>query len=158
MSVGRGLIRRADEQGLTLVELLFAFTIFSVAVLGVVGMFPVAAQHLRAGGDLTKATGLAQRMVEQLRDEPIQVLPRYHNADTREAASFPPDDPGETPPFRGGSSLRHWQDEITAASLGWGKIEVSALDRRLSAITVTVGWTADFTERLVQLTTYIGQQ
>ncbi len=104
MSLERWLLGFTDEQGLTLVELLIALTILSVGILGAVGMFPVAYQHLRAGGDLTKATALAQRMVELLRDEPLQLVPRYHNADTRDTASFPADDPGGTPPFRGGSA------------------------------------------------------
>ena len=152
------------EYGLTLVELLITMAVLSVAILGIVGMFPVASQHLRAGGDLTKATALAQRMVELLRDERLQMVPRYHNADTRLTASFPADDPDRTPPFRGGSTLRRWREEIAAAALAdglleaWGRIEVASLDRGLLAITVTVGWPATPTERTVQLTTYLGQQ
>jgi len=146
-----------SEHGLTLVEILIAMAVFSVAMLGIVGMFPVAHQHLRAGGDLTKATALAQRMVEVLRDERFQVVSRYQNADTRLTASFPADDPGGTVPFHGGSSLRRWREEIVAAALAggvleaWGRIEVAPLDRGLLAVTVTVGWPATPTERTVQL-------
>ena len=152
-----------SKHGLTLVELLIAMAVFSVAMLGIVGMFPVAHQHLRAGGDLTKATALAQRMLEMLRDERFQMVPLYHNADTRLAASFPADDPFGTPAFRGGSSLRRWKEEIVAAALAggsleaWGRIEVASLDRGLLAATVTVGWPATPTERTVQLATYLGQ-
>lgn len=154
---------RGSERGLTLVELLIATAIVSVAMLGVLGMFPVAHQQLRVGSDLTKATALAQRMVEVLRDEPFQVVPRYHNADTRVPASFPPDDPASTPPFRGGSLVQRWRDEITAIPLmgglhqGWGRIEVSSLDRGLLSVTITMGWSAAPTDRTVQLTTYLGR-
>ena len=154
----------ADKRGLTLIELLIAMSVLSVAMLGIVGMFPVAHQHLRAGGDLTKATALAQRIVELLRDEPLQAVNRYHNADTSQTASFPSDDPGGTPPFRGGSSLQRWREEIAGVrsaeglSRGWGRIEVVTLDRRLLAVTVTVGWPTPRTEQTVQLTTYVGQQ
>lgn len=164
MKLRHTLSEPADKHGLTLVELLIAMAVLSVAMLGMVGMFPVAHQHLRAGGDLTKATALAQRMVELLRDEPLQAVNRYHNADTRQTASFPSDDLGGTPPFRGGSSLQRWREEITGVgfgeglSRGWGRIEVVTLDRRLFAVTVTVGWPTTRTEQTVQLITYVGQQ
>ncbi len=154
----------AEEQGLSLVELLTAITIISVAMLAILGMFPVAHQHLRAGGELTRATGLARRMAELLRDEPVAVVPRYHSVDTRVPASFPSDDPGGTPSFRGGSAIAQWRDEIGAAALlggihrGWGRIEVATLDRGWLSVAVTVGWPAGPTERTVQLASYRCQQ
>ncbi len=164
MKLRHTLSEPADKHGLTLVELLIAMAVLSVAMLGIVGMFPVAHQHLREGGDLTKASAMAQRMVELLRDEPHQAVSRYHNADTRQTATFPSDDLGADPPFRGGSSLQHWREEIAGVRLGeglargWGRIEVVTLDRRLFAVTVTVGWPTTRTERTVQLTTYVGEQ
>ena len=163
MSLERWQLGSRHEQGLTLVELLIALMVLSVSILGAVGMFPVAYEHLRAGGDVTKATALAQRMVEHLRDEPLQLLPRYHHADTRDTASFPADDPGGTPPFRGGSTLQRWREEIAAAPAerglyrGWGRIQVVPLDRGLLTITVTVGWSVSHIDRAVQLTTVVGQ-
>jgi prepilin-type N-terminal cleavage/methylation domain-containing protein len=153
-----------QDQGLTLVELLIAMAVLSIAMLGAVGMFPVAHQHIRAGGDLTKATGLAQRMVELLRDERFQAVARYHNADTRQTSSFPADDLGGDPPFRGGSWLQRWREEISSVPFrgglyqGWGRIEVEPIDRGLLAIRVTVGWPAFPTERTVELATYLAQQ
>jgi len=152
-----------NSQGLTLVEVVIAMAIISVAMMGVVGMFPVAHQHLRVGGDLTKATALAQRMIELLRDERLQALPRYHQADTRQSGSLPTDDLDETPPFNGGSSFQRWRDDIASAALGgnihqsWGRIEVTSIDRGLLSLTVTVGWPATPTERTVQLTTVLSQ-
>lgn len=153
-----------NGRGLTLVEVLIATAIVSVAMLGIVGMFPVAHQQLRLGSDVTKATVLAQQMVEVLRDESFAAVPRYDAADTRAPAAFPPDDPAGTPPFRGGSLLRRWQQAITAAPelgglyRGWGQIEAASLDRGLLSVTVTVGWSATPTDRTVQLTTYLGQR
>jgi len=152
-----------NTQGLTLVEVVIAMAIISVAMMGVVGMFPVAHQHLRVGGDLTKATALAQRMIELLRDERLQTLPRYHQADTRQTGSLPIDDLDETPPFNGGSSFQRWRDDIAWAAIGgdthqgWGRIEVTSIDRGLLSLTVTVGWPATPTERTVQLTTVLSQ-
>ena len=152
-----------EEQGLTLVELVIAMAIISVAMMGVAGMFPVAHQHLRLGGDLTKATALAQRMIELLRDERLQTLPRYHQADTRQSGSFPTDALDEAPPFYGGSSFQRWRDGIASAALGgdvqqsWGRIEVTSIDRGLLSLTVTVGWPAILEERTVQLATVLSQ-
>jgi len=152
-----------NTQGLTLVEVVIAMAIISVAMMGVVGMFPVAHQHLRVGGDLTKATALAQRMIELLRDERLQTLPRYHQTDTRQTGSLPTDDLDETPPFNGGSSFQRWRDDIASAAIGgdthqgWGRIEITSIDRGLLSLTVTVGWPATPTERTVQLTTVLSQ-
>ncbi len=153
-----------EARGFSLVELLVAVAVISVAMLGVIGMVPVAHHQLRVGGELTKAAGLAQRMIEQLRDEPLDLLPRYHQADTRSIASFPVDDPGTTPPFRGGSSFQRWHEEIASASTagglpqGWGYIEIGSLDRRLLSVTVTVGWLEGPTPRTVQVSTCVGQE
>ena len=163
MRVGRASFEFTDNRGLTLVEILIAMAILSVAVLGIVGMLPVAYQHLRVGGDLTKATALAQRMIELLRDERLQTLPRYHQADTRQNSSFPADDLEGTQAFYGGSAFQRWRDDIASAAFGgevhqsWGRIEVASIDRGLLSLTVTVGWQAAPTERTVQLTTVLSQ-
>lgn len=153
-----------NDRGFTLMEVLIATAIVSVAMLGIAGMFPIAHQQLRMGSDVTKATVLAQRMVEVLRDEPFAAVSRYNAADTRTPATFPPDDPAATPPFRGGTALQRWQQAITATPAlgglhqGWGRIETAALDRGLLSVTVTVGWSATPTERTVQLATFLGQR
>jgi len=151
-------------RGLSLIELLVAVAVISVAMLGIIGTFPVAHHQLRVGGGLTRATGLAQRILELLRDEPVDLLPRYHQADTRSIASFPVDDPGADPPFRGGSSFQRWHEEIVLASntgglpQGWGRIEIGPLDRRLVSVMVTVGWLESPTPRTVELSASVGQE
>jgi len=155
--------RRSRESGVSLVELLIATTIISTAALGIFGMLPVAHQHLRTGGDVTKATDLAQRMVESLRDQPLHFVPRFHNADTRLLDTCPADEPASTPPFLGGSAIAQWKTEIAGQQpgeglpRGWGRIEVGSLDRGLLVITVTVGWLESAAEQRVALVTYLGQ-
>lgn len=163
MKIPCGPFPLIKDQGLTLVEVLIAVAILSVAMMGIIGMFPVAHQHLRVGGDLTKATALAQRMIELLRDERLQDLPRYHQADTRQGGSLPTDDLDETRPFNGGSSFQRWRDDIASAALGgdmhqsWGRIEVTSIGPGLLSLTVMVGWPATPTERTVRLTTVLSQ-
>ncbi len=60
--------------GLTLVELLFAVTILAFALLGVAGMFPSALRSIVSGGHTTKATALAQAMLDVIRTEPFDTL------------------------------------------------------------------------------------
>lgn len=164
MRIGHGARDLIEEQGLTLVEILIAMAILSVSVLGVVGMFPVAYEHVRAGGDVTKATGLAQRMIELLRDERVHTLQRYHQADTRQESTFPVDALEEIPPFLGGSAFHRWREEITSTPLAraghesWGRIEVTPLQRGLWSVAITVGWAAPPAERTVFLTTLVGQR
>ena len=153
-----------SARGLSLIELLLAVAMISVAMLGIIGVLPVAQHQVRVGGELTKATGLTQRMMELLRDEPLGLLPRYHHADTRSSASFPVDDPGTNPPFRGGSSFQRWHEEISSESIagglpeGWGRIEIGSLDRGLLSVTVAVGWLERPTPRTVELSACIGQE
>lgn len=164
MTPGRRSSQVANNSGLTLIELLIATAIFSTAMLGVIGLFPVAYQHLRVGSDVTKATALVQQMVEALRGEPLTLVPRYDAADTRMPASFPRDDTNGAFPFRGRSLLQRWQGSITAApqlgglDQGWGRIAVASLDRGLTSVTVTVGWQAASVSRSVQLSTYLGSR
>jgi hypothetical protein len=66
--------RKGGTPGLTLVEVIFAVGILSVAVLAVASMFPTALRALVGGGHETQATVLARAMIDMLRDEPFDRL------------------------------------------------------------------------------------
>ena len=63
--------RRVGATGLTLVEFLIATSIMAFAALGVAGMFPAAFRSVVVGGQVTKATTLAQEMADMIRTEPF---------------------------------------------------------------------------------------
>ncbi|MFB3816530.1 MAG: hypothetical protein ACE147_02590 [Candidatus Methylomirabilales bacterium] len=65
--------------GLTLVEFLFATSVMALAALGVVGMFPSALKSVVAGGNVTKATILANAALEMLRAEKFDDLVSQYN-------------------------------------------------------------------------------
>lgn len=65
---------RSDAAGLTLVEFLIATSILAFAALGVAGMFPAAFRSVVVGGQVTKATILAQEMADMVRTEPFDNL------------------------------------------------------------------------------------
>jgi type II secretory pathway pseudopilin PulG len=66
--------RRIDATGLTLIEFLIATSIMAFAALGVAGMFPAAFRSVVAGGQVTKATILAQEMLNAIRNEPFDIV------------------------------------------------------------------------------------
>ncbi len=61
--------RGPEQTGLTLVEFLFACSIMAFVALGVAGMFPSALRSVVSGGQVTKATVLAQELVNMIRNE-----------------------------------------------------------------------------------------
>ncbi len=143
------------EKGLTLVELLIAASVLAVGLLGVAGTFPSAYQNVKYGGRITRATALAQEMVELLRNDSFPALARYNDVNTHSCSSE--------------SDLvamicRRWRDDINAGvrlPSGWGSVAVciasctSTTD--LAQITVTVRWMEQTGAKMVQLVTYAAQ-
>ena len=61
---------RAGSAGLTLVEVLIAASVLGVALLGMASAFPTGLLQVAYGGRITKATGLAHQMMEDIRSDP----------------------------------------------------------------------------------------
>jgi Tfp pilus assembly protein PilV len=75
--------RGKAREGLTLVEVLIATSVIAFAALGVASMFPAAFNSVLAGGQVTKATMLAQAMIDMIKSEPFDVLQsRYDGLNT----------------------------------------------------------------------------
>ncbi len=144
--------------GLTLPEVVLASVIISVAVIGVVGLFPTALQNIRYGGHMSQASSLAQAMIEMIRTQPFDRISLYDGLDTQEVP-------------QGGllqSVLDHfdqWKETIAPPSpagalpQGWGTIQVEddALGLPdLKQLTVSVGW-QERGPRTVTFTTYVAR-
>ncbi|MFB3145294.1 MAG: prepilin-type N-terminal cleavage/methylation domain-containing protein [Candidatus Methylomirabilales bacterium] len=71
-----------EKRGFTLLEVLFAVVIITVAVLAVVGLFPTALRNVRYGGHMSQASSLAQEMIEMIRTQPFVTIQSYNNLDT----------------------------------------------------------------------------
>lgn len=95
MKTGKG------QRGFSLVEFLIATSIVACAVLGVAAMFPAAMRSVVVGGETTKATMLAQAMMDIIRSEPFDVLvARYDGLDTRAlTVACPLDETSAPPPY-----------------------------------------------------------
>ncbi|HTU00394.1 MAG TPA: hypothetical protein VMG58_01210 [Candidatus Sulfotelmatobacter sp.] len=104
----------ARGAGVTLIELLFAASITAVTLLGVAGMFPTAFRSVVEGGKQTKATALAQLMIEAIRSEPFNLLvDRYDAFDTRQGL------PGYTCPVSGASTDPNYTKMRLKCEMTW---------------------------------------
>jgi prepilin-type N-terminal cleavage/methylation domain-containing protein len=56
-----------DESGLTLVEILVALVVISVGLVGIAVIVPVSSEAIQHGGQLSRATFLAEQTIEQAR-------------------------------------------------------------------------------------------
>ncbi len=149
--------RRRGGAGLTLLEFLFAVSIITFALLGVAGMFPSALRSVVGGGQMTKATVLAEAMIDMMRNDPFDILvSRYDRFDSRDLAATCPVVPsGEA----AASTKQKWTCDILATGAqdsgrglpdGYGTVGVicanadgtigSCSSTALRRLTVTVTW------------------
>lgn len=124
-----------SKKGLTLVELLIAAAILSVALLGIAEMFPSAYQNVATGGRLTRATFLAEQQLEPLRGQSFASLT------ARVAPYIDPGNPID------GTYLRQWS--IHDNSLD------STIPGGMKRIRVQVTWAGPFGNREVTLATLV---
>jgi type IV pilus modification protein PilV len=157
--------------GLTLLELLFAVSVISVTLLGVAGMFPSALRSVVSGGQVTKATILAQEMIDMIRNDPFDTLvTRYSGFNTQTLTAGCPVSPAGFDPD---SNKKKWKCDLLATEAqdsgrglpgGFGTVTVACLNADgsvgscsgtdLRQVTVTVRW--DRTgSRSVSLVSYV---
>jgi type IV pilus modification protein PilV len=162
-------------RGFTLVEFLIATSIVSFAMLGVASMFPAAMRSVIAGGEMTKATMLAQEMTDIIRSEPFEVLgARYNNVNTGTlSVSCPLDEVGTPPPYADYTTKR-WACDLQMSGArdsgqglpgAFGRVSVACVDgsgatvacpSSLQRVTVTVFW-GDSGSRSVSLVSHVAR-
>jgi len=161
-----------DFPGLTLVELLFAVSITAFALLGVAGMFPAASASVLSGGQVTKATNLAQAMVDRVRSDPFDTLVSRYNFTTNNLGAACPvtTQSGSDPDY----GKKKWKCDILATGAtdsgrglpgGYGTVFVACVNpdglsspcpTDLLQLTVTVSWGLQGS-RSVSLVTYVAR-
>ncbi len=165
--------RRTGWAGLTLVELLFAISVTAMTGLGVAGMFPAAFRSVVSGGQVTKATILAQAMVDMIRNDPFDTLvSRYNGFDTRGLTVACPVAPGGFDPAY---NKKKWTCDLLATTAqssgrglpsGFGTVSVACLNADgtsgtcnstdLRLVTVVVTWGSQGS-RSVSLVSYVAR-
>src|SRR5574341_2663494 len=68
-------MRRLDERGVTLIELLVAVMLLAIALAGLASSYPLAMQAVTGGGYQTAATLLGQQCIEMAKSMPYDRLP-----------------------------------------------------------------------------------
>ena len=100
-----------DERGLTLVEILVALVVISVGLVGIAVVVPVSSEAIQHGGQLSRATFLAEQTIEQARTatwtaDARRRLPR--RLDGGDAAGTRPAPDATAPRPRGFPTSRRW--------------------------------------------------
>ncbi len=163
--------RRLGRAGLTLIEFLFAISITAFTGLGVAGMFPAALRSVVTGGQMTKATMLAQEMADMIRADTFANVSAYNSTDTRPSLTCP------TPASTDCTNKLKWKNDILATTAqstgrglpeGYGTVAVvcvnpdgttngtSPCPTDLRRVTVTVTWDRQGS-RFVSLVTYVAR-
>lgn len=163
--------RRLGRAGLTLVEFLFAVSVTAFAGLGVAGMFPAAFRSVVIGGQVTKATILAQEMADMIRADTFGNVSNYDKTDTSKSITC------GTPPTTDCTNKLKWKNDILATaaqstgrglSEGYGTVAVVCVNADgttnatipcptdLRRVTVTVIWDRRGS-RSVSLVTYVAR-
>ncbi len=165
-------------RGFSTLEVLIATTLLLVSLLGLASTLPTADRNVHLGGQNTKATALAQQMLETIRNDPFSQLILYNGldgqgVDTRNPQNFPADNPNPPIPgnpgnFQGGSNLTRWTNDIalflasgSGITGGYGTVFVQSVAQDgggnsiLDRVTVTVFWTESGAARSLQLSTLV---
>jgi Tfp pilus assembly protein PilV len=133
--------------GFTLIEFLFACSVMAFVALGVAGMFPSALRSVVSGGQVTKATVLAQEMINMIRNEPFDNLyltPSSGNGYTG-YGTFNTSNLPATCPSGSGDSCRNkmkWKSDLLADTVqssgrglpaGYGTVAITCLNINASS-------------------------
>jgi prepilin-type N-terminal cleavage/methylation domain-containing protein len=145
------------EKGFTIPEVLLASVIISVAVLGIVGLFPTALQNVQYGGHMSQASSLAQEMIEMIRTRPFADVSLYHGLDTQQATPA-----GLPQPVK--DHLDLWRNDVAPANprgglpQGRGTVSATAVPGLpdLLEVTVTVSW-QERGNQTVTIVTYVAR-
>lgn len=116
--------------GFSALEVLIAASVIALALLAIASMFPTGYQDIHLGGGLAIGTELAQRKIEELRNQTFTALAGLHTSAT------PPDSPASI------SESGITVPEVSAYSFtrkAWVNVTGTA-PYRTSKITVIVSW------------------
>lgn len=163
---------RTAKSGFSLVELLVAVSLLSFGLLAMISIFPIAHQDAHLAGQTTKATWLAQQMLENIMNTVPNQFGLYNGlngngVDTRNPSNFPVDDLTVTPRFAGGTNLTNWSNDIAlflaegrGVTGGFGIVTVnkpSQPSAGLHFISVTIGWRDSGRDYSVVMNTLLAQ-
>ncbi|MBI2081754.1 MAG: prepilin-type N-terminal cleavage/methylation domain-containing protein [candidate division NC10 bacterium] len=164
-------MRGAGARGVTLLEMLIALTVLTLALLAMAGLFPTAYTNVAKGGQQTAAAAVARQMMEMIRGEAsFDAVARYAGLDTTTPGTADwlalngPEHSGAGAPGR----LDRWRERVLALPSGRGRVAVIVLAggvgpngtpyARVASVTVTVEYREGSAGgRDAVLTTYVAE-
>ena len=87
----------SNDQGLTLLEILVAVTVLCVGLLAVAVMFPTSSTNIDYGGEMSRATALAQEKIEEFRNTTFASITGGNDAPTGYTRTWTVSEAGSTP-------------------------------------------------------------
>lgn len=171
--VWRWLAAAAGERrGFTLIEVLIAMAVLTIALVAIAGMFPAGYRQVTDAGRMTLAVTAARQMLEDLRNVPFDSLDNLNGFNSENSGTQPADDPergvarrwryavaGDGDGFNlTAVELANWQ---SLSPLGGGRVTVQAqavgggLCQPVTLCQVTVIVSMDALVQNVQLSTII---
>jgi type II secretory pathway pseudopilin PulG len=154
----RPLARGGNSAGFTLIEVLIAFLIITVALVAIVGMFPQGYRQVTDAGRLTLGVATARQILEDMRTVPFNNLVNLNGFDSQNPATIPVGPSAEQ------AIATRWQNDFPPGE-GQATVQVddcgnvanpcalAAPNAALRQVRVTVSLTA--LTQSVQLTTLI---
>jgi prepilin-type N-terminal cleavage/methylation domain-containing protein len=143
--------RVPGRPGFSLIELVIAMTVLSVALLAIAGMFHVGYRDVASGTDITLATETGRQMLEELRTLPFDGLDLFLGGGWQTDAAVPlvaDDDPFRDEKLLAVDLARKWQytfegTGVPPANEGWvtlrsGRGDAGSVARGTARITVAV--------------------
>ena len=179
MKTMRGCRRaRRAAFGFSTIEVLVAAGLLTMGLAGLATTISSADLNVHLGGQNSKATALAQQMLETIRNDAFSTLTLYNGVDglgvnTRTPDNFPLDAPSPPLPgnpgnFQGGTNLTRWMNDLavvfpkgSGVTGGYGTVLVQSVAQDgggnsiLDKVTVTVYWSESGNVRNIQLTTLV---
>lgn len=116
------MIRRPiDDRGFTLIEVLIALAVLSVALIALAGMFPTGYRQVVDAGRMTVAVSTARQILEDVRLVPFANLPNF-GPNWSSANAAPPGNPENAFAVRWQQALATFGGTATLAVAGppWG--------------------------------------
>jgi prepilin-type N-terminal cleavage/methylation domain-containing protein len=83
----------SDRRGFTLIEVLIAMAVLTIALVAIAGMFPTGYRQVTDAGRMTLAVTAARQILEDVRSLPFDNLDNLNGFDSENSGSQPASDP-----------------------------------------------------------------
>jgi prepilin-type N-terminal cleavage/methylation domain-containing protein len=102
-----------SHSGFTLIEVLIAMGVLTIALVAIAGMFPTGYRQVTDAGRMTLAVTAARQILEDVRSLPFDNLDNLNGFDSDNGGTQPADDPER-------AAVRRWRYALAGDGAGFG--------------------------------------